>query len=142
MITPFSAILRRLKLKEQAILSTQNITHGPTIGDMYEGLTHDVLSRAIPSSAGLRLVEGFVVGPDKTLSPQIDCMLVRGDGEQIPYTDHHKWPVKDVIAVFEIKKTFTRRSYRTQREQVPLGSRFTTIARLRSCLGLFISLPK
>jgi hypothetical protein len=59
MITPFSAILRRLKLKEQAILSTQNITHGPTIGDMYEGLTHDVLSPAIPSSAGLRLVEGF-----------------------------------------------------------------------------------
>jgi hypothetical protein len=104
MLTSFASFLRDLQLKEQAILSAQNITHGPTIGDMYEGLTHDLLSRAIPASAGLRLVDGFVVAHDDTLSPQIDCMLVRGEGERVPYTNHQKWPVKDVIAVFEIKK--------------------------------------
>jgi hypothetical protein len=32
-------------------------------------------------------------------------MLVRGSGEPIPYTNAFVWPVKDVIAVFEIKKT-------------------------------------
>lgn len=105
MITSFADILRDLQLKEQAILSAQAISHGPTIGNMYEGLTRDLLSRAIPATAGLRLVDGFVVGHDKTLSPQIDCMLVQGEGEQIPHTNHYKWPVKDVVAVFEAKKS-------------------------------------
>jgi len=104
MINSFADILRALQLKEQAILSEQDITHRPTIGEMYEGLTHELLGRAIPAGAGLRLADGFVVGHSGALSPQIDCMLVRGEGEQVPYTDHHKWPVKDVIAVFEIKK--------------------------------------
>ena len=33
---------------------------------------------------------------------------VRGDGEQIPYTDHHKWPVKDVIADDSRESIYTR----------------------------------
>ena len=59
MITSFASFLRDLQLKEQAILSAQNITHGPTIGNMYEGLAHDLLSRAIPASAGLWLVWSY-----------------------------------------------------------------------------------
>jgi hypothetical protein len=113
MINSFADILRALQLKEQTVLAEQAISHGPTIGDMYEGLTRDLLDRAIPASAFLRLVNGFVVGHDNTLSPQIDCLLVRGSGERIPYTDHYKWPVKDVIAVFEIKK----RLYTTELEE-------------------------
>jgi hypothetical protein len=104
MITRFADILRALQEKEQTELAKQNVTHGPTIGDMYEGLTRELLDRAIPVGADLKVVDGFVIGPDGGLSPQIDCMLVKGKGEQIPHTDHYKWPVKDVIAVFEIKK--------------------------------------
>lgn len=104
MITRLADILRELQTREAVELSRQGITHPPTIGEMYEGLTRDLLDRAIPASAGLQIVDGFVVAPDGHLSPQIDCMLVKGEGTSIPYTSHYKWPVKDVIAVFEFKK--------------------------------------
>jgi hypothetical protein len=105
LITAFAQLLRELQLREAAVLADQkDIRHAPTIGNMYEGLTRNLLDRAIPESAGVRIVDGFVVGPDGTLSPQLDCMLVVGDGQQIPYTQHYKWPVQAVVAVFEIKK--------------------------------------
>ena len=53
-------------------------THAPTIGAMYEGLTRDILDRAIPASLDLRIVDGFIEGADGSLSPQMDAMLVTG----------------------------------------------------------------
>lgn len=76
MITSFTQLLRELQVAEDAQLRKQNITHAPTIGDMYEGLTKDILSRAIPEELGLQLVDGFVVDRAGNLSRQIDCMLV------------------------------------------------------------------
>jgi hypothetical protein len=67
-------------------------------------LTKDLVDQAIPECAGLNLVDGFVVDNAGNLSPQIDCMLVKGTGERIPYTESYKWHIKDVIAVFEVKK--------------------------------------
>jgi hypothetical protein len=58
----------------------------------------------IPAELELQVVNGFVEGIDGTLSGQIDCMLVRGAGTAIPYSDSYKWPVRDVLAVFEVKK--------------------------------------
>src|SRR5579885_2369504 len=72
---------------------------------MYEGLSKDLLGRAIPPQLGLRVVSGFVSDGLHGRSGQIDCMLVRNDGDPIPYTDQFVWHIKDVIAVFEIKKT-------------------------------------
>jgi hypothetical protein len=62
------------------------------------------LSRAFPPELGLRVTGGFVEN-DHAKSGQIDCILVAGEGRPIPYTDGHVWHVKDVVAVFEIKKT-------------------------------------
>ncbi|TDC17417.1 DUF6602 domain-containing protein [Actinomadura bangladeshensis] len=81
-----------------------NIKHAPTIGDMYEGLSADLLGRAIPGSLGLRIVTGFAADGHGNMSGQLDCMLVRGDGEKLPYTNAYVWHVKDVIAVIEVKK--------------------------------------
>jgi hypothetical protein len=39
------------------------------------------------------------------LSRQIDVMVVHGDGERIPHTDHWIYPVNKVIAVIEVKKS-------------------------------------
>jgi len=50
---------------------------------MYEGLTRDILDRAIPASLDLRIVDGFVE-LDGALSPQIDAMLVTGGGRELP----------------------------------------------------------
>lgn len=108
MIRTVADFLSQLKEAEVERLDKVEIQHGPTIGDMYEGLSADLLRRAVPETLGLHIVEGFVTDGQGNRSGQIDCMLVRGKGEAIPYTDAFVWPVQDVIAVFEIKKTLYR----------------------------------
>lgn len=105
MIRTVAEFLLQLKDEEARRLDSIELSHGPTIGDMYEGLSKDLLNRAVPESLGLQLVSGFISDGCGNLSGQIDCMLVSGQGEVIPYTDSYKWHVKNVIAVLEIKKT-------------------------------------
>lgn len=81
------------------------IPHGPTIGDTYEGLTAELLSKAIPEEFNLRVTNGFIVGKDGSKSGQIDCMLVRGVGSRIPKTESEIMPIENVLAVLEVKKT-------------------------------------
>lgn len=71
---------------------------------MYEGLSSDILNRALPDGLGLRVVSGFARDGRGRLSGQLDCMVVRGEGEKLPYTDSYVWHVKDIIAVIEVKK--------------------------------------
>lgn len=105
MIRTVADFLHELREAEVARLDAIDIEHAPTIGDMYEGLSADLLRRAVPQQLGLQVVEGFISDGLGNRSGQVDCMLVRGSGEGIPYTDAFVWPAKDVIAVFEIKKT-------------------------------------
>ncbi len=104
MINSVAEFLLKLKDEEAVRLADVDLTHGPTIGDMYEGLARELLERAIPDALGLRLLSGFITDGLGNTSGQIDCMLVRGEGTPIPYTQDHSWHVGDVIAVFEIKK--------------------------------------
>jgi hypothetical protein len=60
MIRTVSEFLERLRQHEHAELKKQDITHPPTIGDMYEGLTKHLLERAFPSSSGIDVVAGFI----------------------------------------------------------------------------------
>ena len=105
MIKTIADLLRELMVKEAGELDEEAVKHGPTIGAMYEGLARDILDRVIPAEIDVRVVDGFVEGIDGTLSPQIDAMVVTGEGRQIPYTTNFVWPIADVIAVFEVKKT-------------------------------------
>lgn len=104
MIKNVAELLQGFMKEETAKLDAYELKHGPTIGDMYEGLSADLLSRAIPPQLNLQIVDGFITDGDEFLSGQMDCMLVRGEGEKIPYTKSFKWHVKDVLAVFEVKK--------------------------------------
>lgn len=105
MITSFAQFLQELQAKEASLLAEEEVRHGPTIGDMYEGLARELLERAIPEELNLRLLQGFVVGVDGSRSHQTDAMLVMGEGgRQIPRTDSWEWPIADVLAVFEVKK--------------------------------------
>jgi uncharacterized protein DUF6602 len=103
-ITNIANLLQELRAKESAKLAQEKITHAPTIGAMYEGLTRELLDRAIPSSLDLRIVDGFIEDHEGNLSPQIDAMLVTGEGRTIPHTGGYVWPIQDVIAVLEVKK--------------------------------------
>ena len=104
MIKTVAEILQGFMKEETDKLSAYQLKHGPTIGDMYEGLSAEVLDRAIPPQLNLKIVDGFITDGGEFLSGQMDCMLVRGEGEQIPFTKSFKWHVKDVLVVFEVKK--------------------------------------
>lgn len=97
--------MQSLAEKESQALEAASIRHAPTIGEMYEGLTSDILSRTLPPSLDLQVVSGFAEDHAGRLSNQIDCMLVKGQGIEVPYTQKFKWPIKDVVAVIEVKKT-------------------------------------
>ena len=105
MIDRVADLLAKLVTEETRRLGEYHLTHGPTIGEMYEGLTREILNTAIPRELSLDVVKGFVTDESGILSPEIDCMIVQGSGETIPYTNKYKWHVRDVIAVFEVKKT-------------------------------------
>lgn len=105
MIRTIADLLLQLKERESLKLESAGIRHAPTIGDMYEGLSRHLLGLALPGAPDLQLSSGFIVDDSSGISGQIDCMIVRGQGTRIPYTDDFKWHVKDVIAVIEIKKS-------------------------------------
>lgn len=81
-----------------------NIDHNPTIGAMYEGLTQEISRKAIFDGLDLRVVSGKITNKNNVLSNQIDCMIVVGEGEQLPYTDFYKYDINQVIMVVEVKK--------------------------------------
>lgn len=104
MIRTIADLLKALVERESAVIERAAIRHAPTIGAMYEGLTSDILNKIVPDGLELSIVSGFAEDSNGTLSGQIDCMLVAGAGLQIPFTDLFKWHVRDIIAVFEVKK--------------------------------------
>lgn len=104
MINVVADLLQSFVGDELRIMDAHPITHGPTIGDMYEGLSEEVLARAIPGDLGVKVVTGFAANGRGAISKQIDRMLVVGTGEQIPNTNAFLWPAKDVIAAIEVKK--------------------------------------
>lgn len=106
MIKTVADILKAFSDEERKKLDAIELDHGPTIGAMYEGLTKELVNRSLPEELGLRVVSGFAQF-NGVQSGELDCMLVRGEGEEIPYTGKFKWHVKDVIAVFEVKKTLS-----------------------------------
>ncbi len=102
-------LLRSFSLKEQEKLNHYKMTHAPTIGLMYEGLTkkvlsHEVLNKLFPKELDLRVTSGFFYNSSGLESNQIDCMLVHGEGEQIPHTNEYKYHIENVIAILEVKK--------------------------------------
>ncbi|MBK5279351.1 MAG: hypothetical protein JJE09_10875 [Bacteroidia bacterium] len=105
MVKTIADILNSLLIHERQKLDEFKLDHPPTIGRMYEGLTANILEKAIPSQLGLQVVSGIIYDDSGTMTGEIDCMLVKGAGIVVPYTSSYKWHIKDVIVVFEVKKT-------------------------------------
>ena len=105
MIKNIAQLLKGIMDEESKKLDIFELKHAPTIGKMYEGLTSSILEKTIPISLNLQVVNGVIYNELGQMSGEIDCMLVKGNGEQIPYTQSYKWHIKYVVAVFEVKKT-------------------------------------
>lgn len=74
-------------MKEKGIEDIEpylNIGHNPTIGDMYEGLTHQLMEGAIFKNFNMHVVSGKITNASGQFSKQIDCMIVIGEGEKLP----------------------------------------------------------
>lgn len=106
MITTVADFLQQLMAKEVEVLAQQpDLNHMPMLGDMYEGLARELLSKALFKGLDLRVTQGKIKFNDGTLSGQIDCMIVVGQGHNLPYTQHYIYKIEQLIAVVEVKKT-------------------------------------
>lgn len=109
MIRTVADLLRAVRERElEAIGKAPPVAHPVMIGDMYEGLTRDLLELAIFGDLDLRVVEGKIQDRTGALTSQLDCMVVVGDGVQLPHTTHYVYDVNQVVAVVEVKKTLYR----------------------------------
>lgn len=75
MIKTVAQMLRQLLDVELPLADQSPVAHAPTIGEMYEGLSGEILSRAAPTDLGLRVVTGSVTD-GTSLSGQIYRMIV------------------------------------------------------------------
>lgn len=109
MIKSVAEFLEELKKNGiEIIKSSEYVNHSGLIGDMYEGLTSNLLNRAIFEGLNLKIASGKVKNNSNEVSSQIDCMLVVGDGEEIPFTNKKIYHYRDVIAVLEVKKNLNK----------------------------------
>ncbi len=81
------------------------VDHPVLIGDMYEGLTQEMLNASLFAGLDLKVVAGKIKNGRGLLSDEIDCMLVEGNGESIPFTDKFIYHYNQVIAVIQVKKS-------------------------------------
>lgn len=82
-----------------------DINHRPTIGNIFEGLTSSILDKVIFKGFNLKIVQrSFIYNNSNKISPEMDCLVVIGDGIKISFTDQYKYHIKDVIAVIQVKK--------------------------------------
>lgn len=105
MIETVADFLQQLLDKEKEVLSRQKITHRPTIGNMYEGLTAEVLQQGLFKGLNLRLcTSSFIRNNQGELTGELDVVLAVGEGEPIPYTTQYIYKPEQVVAVFQVKK--------------------------------------
>ncbi len=105
MIETVADLLLELKNREVDLFKKYDIiSHAPTIGEMYEGLSKTILKQTIFKDLNLKVSSGFIINQEKQISEQIDCMLVVGDGDEIPQTNDEIFPIAQVIAVIQVKK--------------------------------------
>lgn len=83
----------------------KDINHTVAIGDNFEGLTSELLNKAVFKDLNLKMVErSFVYNDSGVMSNELDCILVVGEGQKMSFANRYKYHIKDVIAVIQVKK--------------------------------------
>lgn len=128
MINTISDLLSKLKDKEQKLLKQYDfVKHPGIIGDMYEGLTKEILSKSIFEGLDIHVRSGKIRNSTNELSAEIDCMIVIGEGEKIPYTDKHIYDSSKVIAVIQVKKNLFSKDIKDSYENLKTVIKVTEI---------------
>lgn len=83
MIETVSDLLEQIRDKgiQQIIEKDSDVKHRPTIGNIYEGLTKEMLNKAVFKGLGISVVlNSFIYNDSGAVSDEMDCMIVVGDG--------------------------------------------------------------
>lgn len=111
MINTIADLLLQIKEREIELIKKYEIIEHPVlIGDMYEGLTKEILNKAIFKELNIKVVSGKVKNSKGAFSSEIDCMIVAGEGDRIPFTEKFIYDYNKVIAVIEVKKNLFGKS--------------------------------
>lgn len=112
MIDTVAKLLDAISNHEAALIESAGIKHPPTIGGMYEALTAKILDHALPTNQPLQVVSGFIRREDGKDSLEMDCMVVLGEVEDIPYSPKKRVPkLSQVVAVVQVKKAITSKDF-------------------------------
>lgn len=126
MINTLADLLKEFSEKENQRLKELDIAHPPTIGDMYEGLTAEMLQRSLFEGLNLVVAKGSFIGDCKT---EFDVILAEGKGKPVPYTDKYVFTPEQVLVVIQVKKTFNAKE---------LGDSYENLMRIPD---LYIDIP-
>jgi len=105
MIRTISDLLNALLEKHrESIPGYEKIQHPGMYGEIYEGLTKSIIAKSIFQGLDIKVRSGKIRNSKGNLSRQIDCMVVRGEGEHIPFTQNFIYQLNDVVMIVEVKK--------------------------------------
>jgi hypothetical protein len=110
MIETLADLLEEIKIKEKEVIDKLGITHRPTIGNTYEGLTGDLLQKSLFKGLNLNIVlNSFIIDDKGRRSDEMDLILIEGEGVEIPYTKgQYDVKYEQVIAVIQVKKRLNK----------------------------------
>lgn len=114
-INTVADLLQELAKAENERLKEIDVEHRPTIGDMYEGLTEDLLNKALFKGLNLFVAKGSFINGSKV---EMDIILADGKGERLPYIDAYVFDPAQVLAVIQVKKTFNGKEVRDSYENL------------------------
>lgn len=101
-IYSISNLLEALAHQENEVLKASGIKHRPTIGNMYEGLTADIVNKSLFKGLDLTVARNcFIAGSQM----EYDIILAEGAGIPVKYSEHQfTFEPKQVLAVIQVKK--------------------------------------
>jgi hypothetical protein len=101
MIQSIADLLNEFIKQNVEVLNKEEIKHSTSVGDMFEGLTQEVLNRSIFQDLNLKVVKNsFILG----CKNEFDVLLVEGDGRNMPFTNRYEFRPEQVIAILQVKK--------------------------------------
>ncbi len=98
-------VLKRNITTAEEYHQTNGTKHPVLLGDIYEGITADILKKTLFENLNLKVVTGQIRLHNGELSNQVDCMIVKNIGREMPFTGKFECDIDDVLAIIEVKKT-------------------------------------
>lgn len=92
-------LIQTIKTECDSYLEYSELVHGPSIGELYEALTADVLQKSLPNEVYVS-THSFIEGSNT----EFDVIVSYIEDKRYGRTERYIYKPQDVVAVFQIKK--------------------------------------